>query len=58
MKGLINDTFYVSSFLLHVVVESMSKSAFLDMLKRSSDKGWTQETNEEQKRKVNVARLS
>ena len=30
----------------------MSKSAFLDMLKSSSDKGWTQETNKEEKMKV------
>lgn len=42
----------VSWILFPVVVESMSKSAFLDMLKSSSDKARTQETNEKQKEKV------
>ena len=42
----------VSWILSPVVVESMSKSAFLDMLKSSSDKARTQETNEKQKEKV------
>ncbi|KAJ7373761.1 pre-60S ribosomal particles component [Desmophyllum pertusum] len=35
------------------VVESMSKSAFLDMLKSSSDKARTQDINDEQKMKTN-----
>ena len=43
---------FVEFCFLLLVVESMSKSAFLDMLKSSSDKARTRETNEEQKDKV------
>ena len=53
-KGLNNalPKIYVLCMLFSVVVESMSKSAFLDMLKSSSDKARTQDINDEQKMKV------
>lgn len=43
---------FLFSFLK--VVESMSKSAFLDMLKSSSDKARTQEINKEQVKVISV----
>lgn len=43
---------FLFSFLK--VVESMSKSAFLDMLKSSSDKARNQEINKEQVKVITV----
>ena len=43
---------FLFSFLK--VVESVSKSAFLDMLKSSSDKARTQEINKEQVKVISV----
>ena len=47
-----NKFIYILCIFFSLVVESMSKSAFLDMLKSSSDKARTQEINKEEKTKV------